>query len=567
MISPVRLAPFGFTVLLLAPPAMRAAEPADLVFLSGQVYTVDAARSWAQAAAVRGNRIVYVGTNEGARAFIDNKTRVEDLAGKMLLPAFHDSHVHPLSAGVELGRCPLYGVTSVEELKSRIRACAAAHPGDPWVVGRGWELPLFPGANPDKAMLDELVPDRPALMSAADGHSAWVNSRALALAKITKATPDPKDGRIERDSKTGEPSGTLRESAADIVEAILPETADRERRDGLAMAAEFLHRYGIVSVQEGHVDERDLEVYRDVDRAGKLNLRVLGAILVDPNKSPEQVAELEKLRAKDWGPRVRATAAKIFADGVIESGTGALLEPYLAPRQGRGNLTLGPERFAALATRLDRAGFQIHVHAIGDRAIRATFDALQAARQANGPRDARPILAHIELFDPADIPRFRELGAIADFQPLWAYADPYIRDLTEPVLGPARSRWLYPIASVVRTGAALAAGSDWSVSSPNPLEGMQVAITRCAPNGDACTPWIPEERVDLATMIAAYTIGGAYASFEEKDSGSIEAGKLADLVILDRNLFAIPPGELHKTKVLATFFEGKEVFRETAPSR
>jgi predicted amidohydrolase YtcJ len=257
---------------------------------------------------------------------------------------------------------------------------------------------------------------------------------------------------------------------------------------------------------------------------------------------------------------VRVTAVKLFADGVIEGGTAALLEPYVG-REGSGLPNWETEKLHEAIVALDREKFQIHVHAIGDRAIRDTLDGLEAARRANGARDARPLLAHIQLFHPNDIPRFRELGVVADFQPLWAWFDPYIRDLTEPFLGPERSRWLYPIGSLARSGAALAAGSDWSVSSMNPLAAIEVAVTRCDSTLAACDrPWIPEERVDLATMIAAYTIGGAWAGFEERDSGSLEAGKLADLLVLDRNLFAIPAGEISEAKVLVTIFEGREVF-------
>ena len=257
-------------------------------------------------------------------------------------------------------------------------------------------------------------------------------------------------------------------------------------------------------------------------------------------------------------------SAKLFADGVIESGTAALLAPYLDRGGSRGTLEWDEARLREAAIALDREGFQIHVHAIGDRAIRVTLDTIEAVRRANGPRDRRPTLAHIELFDPADVPRFRALGAIASFQPLWAWADPYIRDLTEPQLGPARSRWLYPIGSVAATGAVVAGGSDWSVSSMAPLEGIEVAVTRRGPTEGPGPAWIPEERVSLATMLAAYTIGSAYAAFNERETGSLEVGKSADLIVLDRNLFAIPPHEISETKVLLTLFAGREVYRDPA---
>ncbi len=587
-------------VLLAASTGAHAAQPADLVLRHGAIYTVDASRSWAEAVAISGSRLVFVGADRDAAAYVGPTTRVVDLGGRFVLPGFHDSHVHLLSGGVELGQCDLNGSKDAAEVLARVKACSAARPDARWIIGGGWDLPLFTQANPNKKLLDEIVPDRPVFLSAADGHSTWVNSKALEIAGITRATTDPPRGRIERDA-AGNPSGTLREAAADLVEEHLPETTAAERMEGLRRGVERAHGFGIVAAQEASAGAESLATFRALDAAGELNLRVSVANYVDPEKGTAQVAEFVKRRDDLDGrndptgksaPHVRAATAKIFADGVIEAGTAALLAPYLGERGKdgwRGELEIAPERFGEIATALDAAGFQIHVHAIGDRAIRAALDALEAARKANGPRDARPLLAHIQLFDPADIPRFRRLGVVADFQPLWAYADPYIVDLTEPQLGPERSRWLYPMGSLARSGAVLAAGSDWSVSSLDPLQAIEVAVTRCDPDapsekgseglaqatGSAAgahtkepsgalrnpseTPWIPEERLDLPTILAAYTIGGAYASFEEKESGSLEAGKLADLIVLDRNLFEIPPSEISEAKVLATMFEGRIV--------
>jgi predicted amidohydrolase YtcJ len=551
-------------ILAMCARAAAASPPvADLVLLDGAVYTVDAARSWASAVAVRDGRIVAVGTAREVEPWIGAGTRVLRLAGRMVLPGFHDAHVHPVSGGVELGQCDLNGAADSAEALRRIAACAREHPGTGWIVGGGWDLPLFPDANPDKRALDALLPDRPAILTAADGHSAWVNSRALAAAHIGAATPDPARGRIERDAR-GEPSGTLREAAMDLITALVPEPTPEERVAGLARAVAMAHRFGITALHEASAGPEELAAYRALDQRGELALHVRAALYVDPAKGVAQVAELEKLRAADWGPHVVAGAAKIFADGVIESGTAALLEPYLGPRGGRGELDWGPERFAEIATALDRAGFQIHVHAIGDRAIRVTLDSLAAARRANGPRDARPQVAHLQLFDPADLPRFRDLGVIANFQPLWAYADSYIRDLTEPVLGSARSRWLYPIGSMIATGAVVVGGSDWSVSSMNPLAAIEVALTRRDPDSGPGPAWIPEERADLPTMIAAYTATGAWADFGERDFGSIEVGRAADLIVLDRNLFSIPADRISEAKVLLTLFGGREVFRDPA---
>jgi predicted amidohydrolase YtcJ len=533
--------------------------PADLVLRNGRIYTVDAARSWAEAIAVRGDRIVWVGPSGEAARHIGERTKVVDLGGRFVLPGFHDRHVHPLSGGVELNQCDLNGSKSRDEVLARVRACVARLGDRAWLQGGGWDLPLFEGGVAKASDLDAIVGDRPAALYSADGHSVWASSKALALAGISKSTADPVGGRIERDP-SGAPLGTLRESAADLLDPVLPEATSAELLSGLKLGVAKAQSFGIVALTEASASPEYLTAFDALDRQGELHLRVVVSQHLGPDDGPAAITELARRRNAPRAPHVRATAVKLFADGVIEGGTAALLEPYVG-RPGSGIPNWSREALHDAIVALDREKFQIHVHAIGDRAIRDTLDALEAARRANGVRDARPLLAHIQLFHPSDIPRFRELGAIADFQPLWAWFDPYIRDLTEPYLGPARSRWLYPIRSMAATGAVIAAGSDWSVSSMNPLEAIEVAITRCDPALSTCDkPWIPEERVDLATMIAAYTIGGAYAGFEERDSGSLEAGKLADLVVLDRDLFAIPPGEISDAKVLLTMFEGRPVF-------
>jgi predicted amidohydrolase YtcJ len=544
--------------------ANRPAPPAELVLAGGAIYTVDAARSWAEAVAIRDGRIVYVGTDDGAAAWVGPATRVVDLGGRFVLPGFHDSHLHPITGGMRTLRCELSGAATAAEALERVRAYAAAHPDAPWIVGRGWELYLFPAANPRREALDAVVADRPVYLASADGHSAWVNSRALVLAGITAATADPPLGRIERDPG-GAPSGTLREEAKSLVSRLVPEATAAERRAGIVRAVELAHRAGLVGLFDATVDAIELPDYREVGRQGKLDVHLGIAMYVDPEKPfAPQLAELVAVRREDWGPRVRITAAKLYADGVIESGTAALLEPYLDRDGSRGVLEWDEAALRAAAIALDREGFQLHVHAIGDRAIRVTLDAIAAVRRANGPRDRRPTLAHIELFDPAEVPRFRALGAIASFQPLWAWADPYIKDLTEPQLGPERSRWLYPIGSVAATGAVLAGGSDWSVSSMVPLEGIEVAVTRRGPAEGPGPAWIAEERASLATMLQAYTIGSAYAAYREHESGSLEVGKSADVIVLDRDLFAVPPHEISEAKVLLTFFAGREAYRDPA---
>jgi hypothetical protein len=540
----------------------RPSVRADLVLTNGAVYTMDAARPWATAVAVAKGKILYVGDDRGALRLRDGSTVVADIGGKMVLPAFQDSHIHLVTGGVELGLCNLNGLRTKEDVFEKIKAYTAANPGPPWVTGGGWDLPVFPQANPRKEDLDALVPDRPAALSSADGHSAWANSRALELAGVTKDTADPAGGRIERDPKTGEPTGTLRESAAGLVEKLIPEIGPEDYIRGLKAGLELANRFGIASIIEASAGPKILDAYAALDRSGELPVRVLASLHVDTDKGTAEVERLVKLRDAYRGARLKSTAAKIFADGVMEPHTAALLKPYLDRPGDRGTPLLEPEAFDALAVALDAAGFQIHVHAIGDRAIRMSLDAFEAAGRANGFRDLRHHIAHLELIDPADIPRFKALGVTANFQPLWAYADLYITELTLPILGPGRSRWLYPIGSVAGTGAIIAGGSDWSVSSMNPLEAIQVAITRRGPDDPPGDAWIPEERVDLETMLRAYTINGAWLSHDEKSRGSLEPGKAADIIVLAGNLFKIPASEVGRVRVLLTLIDGRPVFRD-----
>jgi len=542
--------------------AGRTDEAAELILTNAAVYTMDAARPRSEAVAVAKGKIIYAGDGRGASRFRSGSTAVVDLGGKMVLPAFQDSHVHLVMGGVELLSCNIAGIKTKEEVFAKIRDYAAANPALPWVTGGGWDLPLFPQANPRKEDLDALVPDRPAFMDSADGHSAWVNSRALALAGVTKDTPDPTGGRIERDPGSGEPTGTLRESAAGLVEKHVPELKPADYIKGLKAGLELANRFGIASIIEARADGPILDAYAALDRAGELTVRVLASLQVDTDKGVAEAGRLAGLRRQYNGPRLKSTTAKIFADGVMEPHTAALLEPYLDRPGDRGTPLLEPEAFNRLAAALDAAGFQIHVHAIGDRAVRMSLDAFEAAGRANGFRDMRHHIAHLELIDPADIPRFKRLGAAANFQALWAYPDPYITDLTLPILGPGRSRWLYPIGSVARTGAVIAGGSDWSVSSMNPLEAIQVAVTRRGPDDPPGDAWIPEERVDLETMLRAYTTNGAWLSREERSRGCLEPGKAADLIVLDRDLFKVPAHEIGRARVLLTLLDGREVYRD-----
>lgn len=557
-----RIAGLALLLSLLATP-LRAAGLADLVLRGAAVYTLDATRSWAQAVAVRDGRIAYVGTEPGAEAWIGPRTRVVDLRGRMLLPAFQDAHIHPVTSGVEAGLCVLTGLDRAEAIFAKVRACAAERPGEGWLVGTGWELPAFPGGAPTRALLDALVSDRPVYLEAADGHSAWLNTKGLERAGFARETPDPAGGRVEREAD-GTPAGTVREAAAFAARARVPQPDLDERVAGLERAQEQLLSHGITAVQEANGRRDELEAYREAERRGKLKLRVTVALATDPTRGAEQVDDLVAQRREFASERVHPIGAKIFADGVIEAHTAFMLAPYLDRPGERGIPFWDNARLRPLVARLAREDFDVHVHAIGDGAVRQALDAFEAARGAQSARGPRFEIAHLQVIDPADVPRFRQLGVFAVFQPLWAFADRYVTEMAWPALGPERSRSMYPLGSVVRAGGRLAFGSDWAVSSLDPLQAMQVAVTRRAYDGRPGEVMQPEERIDLPTALAAYTIGAAAANGLEAETGSIEVGKRADLVVLSDDLFARPAAEIAQARVLLTLVDGQPAYRDPA---
>jgi len=549
---------------------------ANLALVNGRVYTMDAARRWASAVAVSQGRIVAVGTDADVRELIGRGTEVVDLGGRMLVPGFQDAHVHPPSSGYEMLHCNLFEAYSVPEYQRIVREYAVANPDDAWIVGGGWSMDVFPSGNPPKEPLDRVVADRPVRLWSRDGHSVWVNSRALEIAGVSRDTPDPIDGWIVRDGE-GEPTGTLHEGAFELVEKFVPEPSTEDWIDGLRTAQTYLHSLGITAWQDAIVGGHDptLDTYVSFARSGELTARVVGALWWDRHRGIEQVEDLIALRERGRAGRFRATSVKIMQDGVIENLTAAVLEPYLdadgRPTQTYGKSFVEAEDLKAGVTRLDAEGFQVHVHAIGERAVREALDAFEAARAANGPNDHRHHIAHIQVVHPDDVPRFRELGVIANAQPLWAVNEGQMLHLTIPFLGTERSAWQYPFGSLVRTGAVLAMGSDWSVSSANPLWEMHVAVNRTAPNADEYgggtgEPFLPDERIGLPTALAGFTINSAYVNHLDHLTGSIEVGKRADLAVLDRDLFAHPVEEIADASVMLTFVDGERVYDAEGPA-
>jgi hypothetical protein len=562
---PARLPVARIAALCLATAALAGCGPspedtADLALTGGRIYTVDAGRSWAEAVAIKDRRILYVGSDKGARAHIGKTTKVVDLGGRMVVPGFQDAHVHPISAGIEANSCDLNAAGTVEEYVELIRQYAAAHPDEPWITGGGWLMSAFgPGALARKELIDAVVPDRPVILWSRDGHTVWVNSKALEVAGITRRTPNPPDGRIDRDPKTGAAVGSLQEGAGDLVAAHMPPQSDERRDAGLRYAIKYLNSLGITAVQDASVSEDDLKTYRRLDEAGELSLHVVGSIWWEREQGLEQIDGIKRLRSEYTKGQVDAGTVKIMQDGVMENYTAAMLEPYLVPDGTRGIPMVEPERLKAAVTQLDADGFQVHFHAIGDAAIRQSLDAVEAARRANGGDGHRHHISHLQLIDAADVPRFKALGVVANYQPLWAYADEYITELTIPFLGPERSAHMYAINSVLASGATVAFGSDWSVSSPNVFWQIETAVTRLGALGETTEPFLPGEAIGLADALAAFTIHAAYTNRNDDDTGSIEAGKLADLVVLDRNVFEIPASEISETQALVTLFEGRAV--------
>jgi predicted amidohydrolase YtcJ len=545
---------------------------ADLIFVNGDVYTMDGARSWAHAVAVRDGGIVAVGTDDDIVDLRDERTEVIDLAGRMLLPGFQDAHVHPVGGGLDMLQCDLNRRGSKEEYLEAIGAYAKAHPDEPWILGGGWAQDVFPRGCPRKEDLDTVVPDRPVFLPNRDGHGAWVNSKTLEIAGIMADTPDPKDGRIERDPD-GSPQGTLHEGAQYLVTDHIPDVSDELVYQALLKGQAYLHSFGVTGWQDAIVTPtshyRNYDAYLTAAGREDLTGRVIGALWWDRARGLEQIDELLALRAGGQRGRFAATSVKIMQDGICENFTGATLDPYLDehghPTDNRGLSMVEPELLKEAVTRLDALGFQVHFHALADRAVREALDAIEAARSANGFNDLRHHLAHIQIVHPDDHPRFRQLGALANAQPLWAAHEAQMDDLTIPFLGEPRWTWQYPFGSLVRHGATLVMGSDWSVSSPNPMEEMHVAVNRQMPASypfrvDNKEVFLPDERIDLPTAMAAFTMGSAYANHRERDTGSIEVGKRADVAVFERNVFAHPVEEIADTRCLATYVDGARVY-------
>ncbi|MER5423551.1 amidohydrolase [Streptosporangium roseum] len=534
----------------------------DILFRGGRAFL--AADAFAEAVLVRDGRIAAVGAESDVvrRAAPDHET--VDLDGGLLTPGFTDSHIHPVQAGLERAKCDLAEVYGLPEYLERIGAYARAHPGHEWIDGGGWDMAAFPGGLPHRSQLDSF--DRPVYLIQRDHHAAWVNTRALELAGITRGTPDPADGRIERDAD-GTPSGVLHEGAMDLVGLLTPRPTARDLSDALVEAQAHLFSQGITGWQDAIVgsyagSDDQLPTYIAAAASGRLKARVVGALWWDRARGAEQIPELMERREAAGGlERFRATSVKIMQDGITENFTAAVIEPYCRCG-GTGLSYVDPALLKEYVAELDRHGFQVHFHAIGERAVREALDSFEGTAPAN-----RHHIAHLQIIEPSDVPRFAALGVTANLQPLWATHHAQMDELTIPFLGDERSAWQYPFADLQRAGTRFCAGSDWPVSIADPIQGMHVAVNRTEPGGSvhadyptAQTPFLPGQSLDLATALTAYTAGSAWINHDD-DAGTITPGNRADLVVLDRDPFAEPAADIWRTEVAMTFVGGEQVYR------
>lgn len=544
-----------------APPA-----PADTVLLHGKIYTLAGKTPWAEALGIRDGKIIAAGSDSEIEKLRGPQTVVLDAQGRLVLPGFTDSHIHFLSGSFSLGHVNLDDTSSVAQIQQRLREYAAAHPGTGWVLGRGWVYSSFgKDALPHKKYIDEIFPDRPVLLECYDGHTQWANSKALALAGITRDTPNPPNGIIVRDPQTGEATGTLKEAAGQLVENVLPKPTREEELAALREGIRWANRNGLTRVHSAGGDFEVLDLYDELRHAGALTLRFTIAYFQDPPElRPQDIEAIEAARKKFHDDWIDTDAVKFMVDGVVEAHTAAMLEPYSDDPSVKGKLFWDPEKYNAAVAELDKRGLQIFTHAIGDLGVRTALDAYENAEAVNHTSGRRPRIEHIETVAVSDIPRFGKLGVIASMQPLHSYYNDNIQFVWSRNAGVERTSRAWSWGSIAKAGGRYTFGSDWPVVTLDPWIGLQTAVTRQNIEGQPKGGFGPAQRLSLPDAIRGYTLDAAYAGRREKTEGSLEPGKLADLIILSQNLFEIDAHKIYKTKVLLTMVNGKVVYQEDA---
>ena len=540
--------------------------PVDLIVVNGKVYAADGGSDLAEAIAVRGNKVVKVGSNREIQRLKRAQTTVIDAKGGAVVPGFNDAHTHLVSGGLSMDEISLGEARTLDEIKDTIRVWSESHPERTWITGRGWYYQPFAGAMPTRQLLDTLVPDRPAYLVAYDGHTGWANTAALKLAGITRHTKAPANGIIVKDPRTGEPTGILKEAAMSVMSPHVPKPTREEKVAAVRFAIAEAHRQGVTSVQTASGSAEELEIYDELRKTRTLDLRVYAALSGKPELTAQELDAFDALREKYADdPVFKAGAIKLMADGVIESHTAAMLEPYSNRPNASGEPRFTTDTLDRLVAELDRRGWQVMIHAIGDRAIRMALDAFEHAAMTNPVpgRGRRHRIEHIETIDSTDIPRFGRLDVIASMQPYHGLPDPAQIAVWRANIGEDRAARAWMYGSIAKQKGALAFGSDWPVVAIDPLLGLHVAVNRATLEGEPEGGWIPSERLTLEQAVDAYTRGAAWASFDEHRKGSIARDMLADIVVLTKDIFSLPTRRLGEAEVAATIFDGKVVYQRS----
>ena len=556
---------FKVLILLFAASPLTAQNKADLILINGRIWTGEDEPAFTEAAAIAGNKILQVGKTDVIKKLADKNTKVVDLHGKLVTAGINDAHIHFLSGSLGLSAIDQFESKTKEEAVMAVETFAKSHPENKWLTGRGWQYSLFPGDMPTKDLLDKIVSDRPVYIRAYDGHTAWVNSKALELAGINKDTKFDGFGKIYKDTN-GEPNGGLTEEAMDLVSKLIPEPSRAEKLEALRAGMKFAARHGITTIQNasGSVDEFSL--YEELLKNGELTLRASTAFSVDATTTDEDIRTYTAVKNRiGMGPVLRAGCVKFFMDGVIESHTAAMLEPYSDVPSGsdmtNSGFAIPLAKYRELVTKFDKAGFQIYTHSIGDRSVRETLNAYENAQQINGTTNRRHRIEHIETSSPDDLPRFAKLDVLASMEPI--HADPESVEVWSKAVGEKRLQYAFVWASMLKNKARLVFSSDWpACSTPIPIRGLHNAVNRRTIDGTPPNGWVPEQRISIKDALIAYTQGGAYSSFDENTKGKIIPGHLADIIVFSQNLFEITPMDIYKTKILMTIFDGKIIYED-----
>lgn len=536
-----------------------------MVLFNGRIYTGNGQQPFVEAIAIQKNKIIATGSSAAMKKLTGASTKQYDLKGKLVVPGFNDAHIHFLSGSQSLRTADLNNSKTPEEAVHTVLEFAKKNPSAKWITGTGWQYTVFPDGKPTKQMLDAVISDRPVYIRAYDGHSAWVNSKALELAGITKETKYSGFGSIVKDAN-GEPTGMLSESAMQLVSKLLPPFTKEEKLEAIEAGLKYAASLGITSVQNASGTIEEFELYKELLAKGKLTLRYAAAFSTNSNTSAEDIQRFAAIKNQySNNAMLKADAVKFMLDGVIESHTAVMMEDYsdagVNGKTANGTFAYPIPIYQRLTEAFDKAGFRMYTHAIGDRSVHEALNAYENAQQKNNSTNTRHRIEHIEQCKPADVQRFKQLHVLPSMQPI--HADPGTVAVWANAVGEQRLPFSFGWQSMLQSNAFLVFGSDWPACIDlNPLHGLHIAVNRQTTDGQPAGGWIPQQRITIKEALDAYTFGGAYSSFEETYKGKLQTGYLADFVVLSQNIFEIAPSLIHETKVLLTVMDGKIVYQK-----